>query len=339
MPGTIWGKKEYVGPSAGLVKRHYVEARLAALYRRDKGLEQRIADTLRQHQKFQHLKLKGDAWLPVYHEITKNLQKAHLTINFDASRWFGTENRFDSYTQLYERSGRNQSGHGQLMGNTQNPVLTRTQADDRVTFDNPVRPGSSRPPQRGLMPGRQGIDRVREQMEFRAAGKERKIVVDPGDSTKDQVFADSTNEHFNPKTKQIFAALNYGRRLLGSNIDYGRSHMVLAPKFKINAIYFGGDTFYHKDASRQTAYGVLGALVALVDPILLGAILESCYFGATLGDNKSPNLMVEAHIFDELTFTGNITAIFLDAKAYSPEHVNAKKFAARHGAKLVLVSA
>jgi hypothetical protein len=338
MTNTIWKKVD--GPSAGLVQQHYVQARLDSLHRRNTDLEAQISDRIRSHPKFKGMKLGGDKWLAVYKRITEKLQSADLTINFSASSWFANENTYESYTQLYERSGRNASdgtGAAQLLGNVQNPAVYRANVDDKITFHNLVSAGKSSAPVRGLMPGRQGTDRIREQMEFRAKPTERTVAVDPKDPSQDKKYADSTNKHFNPKTKQVFAALNYGRRYRGSNIDYGTSHMVLSPKFKVNALYYGGDTFYHADASGQTAYHVLGALIAHVKSNLLDAIVESCYFGATLPDNKDPGLMVEGHLFNELTFKGNIVEIALDAPAGSPLHQNAKKFAAKHGAKLVVL--
>ncbi len=335
---TIWGKKEYVGPSAGLVKRHYVEARLDALHRRNKDLEKQIAEKLKGCTKLQGMKLSGDKWLAVYKKVTQQLQAADLTINFDAKSWFSNENTYESYTQLYERSGKSAGGNAQLLSNPQNPARMRADVDDKITFKNQVATGA-RPavPQRGLMPGRQGMDRVREQMEFRAGAADRRVPTDKTDPNKDKVYADSTNKHFNPKTKQVFAALNYGRRLHGSNFDYGTSHLVLADRFKVNALYYGGDTFYHQDSSKQTAYHVLGALIAFVDDKLLDAILDSCYFGSRLQDTKHATMMVEAHLFDELTFKGNIKEIVLEATFGSSQHANAKKFASKHGAKITLV--
>ena len=153
----------------------------------------------------------------------------------------------------------------------------------------------------------------------------------------DKDLARSQNPYFNPKTKQVFAGLNYARRPHGSNIDYGTSHLVLHDKFKVNAVYFGGDTFFdHKDASKQAAFGTLGALVAWADPSLLGEIIRSCYQGGMLGDTTNPKLLIEGHIFSELPFAGNITTIYLDAAAHSEIHNNARKFATKHDAKLVV---
>jgi len=63
---------------------------------------------------------------------------------------------------------------------------------------------------------------------------------------------------------------------------------------------------------------------------------RSCYQGGTLGDTKNPKLLIEGHIFSELPFAGNITTIYLDAAAHSEIHNNARKFATKHGAKLVV---
>ena len=48
-------------------------------------------------------------------------------------------------------------------------------------------------------------------------------------------------------------------------------------------------------------------------------------------------LLVEGHIFQALPFTGNVKTIYLAAQKASVVHENAKKFAAKHGANLVLV--
>lgn len=48
---------------------------------------------------------------------------------------------------------------------------------------------------------------------------------------------EASNPYFNPWSKQIFAALNYGRRPHGATVTYGRSYLVLNLKFKTNAIY------------------------------------------------------------------------------------------------------
>jgi hypothetical protein len=327
----IWTR--VTGPSAGLVQQHYVAARKEALYRRDKDLETKVKEALRGNALLHGVKTSGDKWLEVYRKISANLQAADLTINFKADSWFSTENHYETYAQQYERSRRDASGAATFEGDlNMNPAKVRADQDDKITFNNlrtPGKPAASTQPQRGLMPGRQGIDRIRTQMEFRSSAQK-------DDRSANKSTVSSTNPHFNPKTKQVFAALNYGRRPHGSNIDYGTSHFVLSPKLKVNALYYPEDTFYSTDGSRQLAYHVLGAIVAYAKPDLLDPIIQSCYFGARLEDTSKARLMIEAHLFGEVRFTGSIDTMVLDAPFGSTIHENAKKFARKHGIRLIL---
>lgn len=331
---TLW--KKVTGPSAGLVQQHYVEGRVEALYRRNRSLEKQVAQALASAPALAGMKLGGDKWIPVYETINRNLQAASLTINFSADSWFTTENNYSTYAQAYSRSGRH-AGQAQLLGDPKNPPVIRANADDRVTFDNLVGAKAPQVPQRGLMPGRQGVDRVREQMAFRA-GPNTRTVADPAKpSQPDKKYADSTNSRFNADSKQVFAALNYGRRFHGSTCDYGSSHLVLHPKFKVNALYYPGDTFYIPDGSMQAAFHVLGSLVAWAKPVMLDAIIKSCYSNNVLPNTSDEKLLLEGHVFSELTFAGNISEVVLDARHGSIQHQNARKFCAKHGIKLVLV--
>ena len=341
-PPKFWGDdkktpawKSVSGPSAGLVQQHFVESRQEALYRRNKDLEKLVKQALTTHKSLASLKLSGDKWLPVYEKINRNLQAADLTINFNAASWFAQENKYETYAQAYERSGRDAQGIATLKGDRLNPAIVRADVDDRVTFPRPVAGAATPMPQRGLTPGRQGQARVEAYMKFDP--KLANADGTPLDRLKAPV-AHSQNRHFDAKTRQVFAALNYGRRPHGSSYEYGGSHMVLNDKFKVNALYFGGDTFYIKDAAaKQTAYHTLGALVAWADDALLTDIIRSCYAGTRLPDTKDFRLLLEGHIFAEVAFSGGISTIFLDAPAQSVYHVNAKTFAAKHGARLVLV--
>lgn len=334
MSSSIWTK--VTGPSAGLVQKHLVEARKQQLYARDKGVEQRVARVLREHSALQHLKLTGDKWVPVYQKISRMLQASDLTINFNAADWFATENTFETYTQGYQRSGLADDGRSQFKGDTQmNPAKTRADIDDRITFGG-IGGGASAGPRRGLAPGRQGIDRIKTQMEFRAEGAQRSTP-NAADANNPTTLVSSTNSRFNADTKQVFAALNYGRRAHGSTVYYGSSHLVLKPGFKVNALYYGGDTFYMQDASQQVAYQVLGAIVMHAKPALLDAIIASCYSGAQLNNTRAPEFLLEAHLFTEVRFKGNIESLAVDAPIGSVYHANAKKFAAKHGARLIVM--
>lgn len=330
---NLW--KKVTGPSAGLVQQHYVEGRVEALYRRNKNLEAQVAAVLCNHDLLKSLKLKGDKWIKVYEKINLTLQKAQLTINFSAKSWFSAENHYPSYAQIYQRTAAH-GGVAQLESNAQNPARMRADIDDAVTFRNLHGVAPAAGPQRGLAPGRQGIDRVKAQMEFRARPALR-TVPDAAAPGTNKEFAESGNAQFNPKTKQIFAGLNYGRRLHGSNYDYGTSHIVLMPKLKVNALYYAGDTFMQGDASKQAAFHVLGSLVAWAPPNLLRDIIQSCYFDSTLPDTKHADLLIEGHIFDELPFSGNVAEMVLDAPRNSIYYDNARKFANKHGIKLVMI--
>ena len=113
-----------------------------------------------------------------------------------------------------------------LKGDALNPAPLRAAADDKVTFRKDMMSGGK----------------------FKAAFGGLGRVMSPGTlaaptvDAKDCEFV-ASNPYFNPKSKQVFAALNYGCRPHGSTVTYGHSYMVLNPKFKTNAIYFGGDTF------------------------------------------------------------------------------------------------
>ena len=332
-PGNLWKKVE--GPSAGLVQEHFVAQRQEALSRRTRNVEELVARTLARHPKLSSLKLKGDKWLSVYETINGALQMAPLTINFSAQSWFRTPNPYNTYAQVYERSGLNDAGTPQLAGSNLNPAQDRARIDDQITFNNLAGVSPQRGPQRGLAPGRQGLDRIKAQMEFKPSSQSRSV---RDVQTGRQVgYVDSTNPRFNPKTKQVFAALNYGHRPHGSNFTYGSSHMVLSDKFKVNALYYAGDTFMHSDASKQVAFGMLGALVAWAGEPLLENMIQSCYFRARLPDTNSAALLIEAHLFTEVSFTGNVQEMVLDAPVGSQIHDNARAFCKKHGIKLITV--
>lgn len=55
-------------------------------------------------------------------------------------------------------------------------------------------------------------------------------------------------------------------------------------------------------------------------------------------DTKHADLLAEGHIFEALTFGGNVEQMVLDAAHGPSHHQNANKFAAKHGIKLVVVA-
>lgn len=134
--------------------------------------------------------------------------------------------------------------------------------NDAVTFPA-AWAAQAAPVQRGLRPGQQSGARIQNQMAFgQQTAVTKKVPNIPmfGEGDVDQlVGVESANPYFNPKRKQIFAALNYGRRPHGSSLQYGNCHLVLNPGLKVNAPYCGADTFFlnQQDTSAQMPYQML----------------------------------------------------------------------------------
>lgn len=340
---TLW--KKATGPSAGLVQQHFVEARQSDLKRRNPELETKVAKVLMEHASLKYLKLKGDKWLEVYRKINKNLQDAELTINFTGESWFSTENLYSSYTQMYERSV-GTDGKLLLKSDKLNPADVRARVDDAVTI-----PKAWNAPagalKRGAQPGLQSGQRIGAQMQFGAQKRHEQQVssqgtglFDDGQPMTQLIGVSSTNKQFNPKTKQIFAALNYGRRPHGSSTFYGDCFLVLNERLKMNALYFGGDTFVLEASGRldQTPYGMLGSIIAHATRHLVNAIIASCYQGQSLNDTSkmdAMDLLLEAHIFGALPFSESLVDVCIPLRYKNTViGANAGKFARKHGAKL-----
>jgi hypothetical protein len=343
------------GPSAGLVQQHFVKSRLAELHRTKPQVVEKVLDVIRNHPLLKHMKLEGGKLIAAYDKINKALQAADLTINFSSSSWFATENRYDSYTQMYERNIQ-ADGTAPLIANAANSVRERAWADDGVTFPGckPIvnagkfshagpafTPGvTAAEPRRttgqGVRPGVQSMDRLMKQMRF-GEGEDKKV------NGVDALV--SKNPYFNPHTKQVFAALNYGRRPQGSCTSYGKSFLLLNPQLKAKALYFGQDTFFvaarQVGAEAQVPYSHLATILAApgTRSEIVEDIIKSCYFGMSLPDHSDPAAdsprMLEGHIFSALPFKGNLAAVVipLDEK-HTVYGENARKFAARHGAKM-----
>ncbi len=325
---------------------------------------------------------RQDFWATAYDRLTQVLQMKDLTINFKAENWFRSENTFESYTQMYERATtqvtvekevllRKPSGEYEkhtfemikdqmaLKDAPLNPAITRTVADDRVTIPQewvetpkPVQGGQKTlgfrplpPEQRGLMPGQQSPQRIKERM---MAGRE---IVPLREYPSPDILRgvadgayESQNRRFNPKTKQIFAALNYGCRPLGSNYQYGRSYFILNPKLKANALYYAGDTFEVASTGLQVSYQTLGAifLFAKLDmrrdlvKSCMGSIVRQCW--PALLSTIDMDLLLEAHIFAELRFADGVSEMVVGpTEDESPQDANvlanARKFCEKWGIK------
>lgn len=297
-------------------------------------------------------------------KMTARLQSAPLTINLEAPRWFMTPNNYDTYTQMYERAVT--GGQMQLADSALNPASFRVAADDAATFPKSavdadfkmqglggqwqkydIKAQQSQQPGRGLAPQGRGFgDAV--------------LKMAPGALSKTAAGTyTATNPQFDPKTKQIFAALNYGRRPHGSTTRYGHSFLVLNDKFKRDALYFGGDTFgniagnAHVSAEDQISYDALAAVFLKAVPSMRTDLLSSCLRGAQLTDTDKEALLLEAHLFEPLAFRGGATTLCVSAKDDVPQaaggkakitgadwvaiQTNARTFATKHGLKLLFI--
>lgn len=278
-----------------------------------------------------------------YQKIHTSLQHADLTINFDARSWFSSDNRYETYAQMYERAV-GQDGKLRLVNDPLNPVSARTAADDRVTI--PREWEQTQAVTRGLAPG-QGQVRIAQRMLF-------KNTVNVGKTERNQTQFDSSNPHFDPKSKQVFAALNFGRRPHGSSCTYGWSFLVLQPHYKTNAFFFPGDTFGLASQRTQTQVNfaqiatLYGKLKRVVDRENdRQDLIKTCYHGIPVIDENEPTMLLEAHLFTEVRFAEALQSVNIcrRIRAHAREkpftdpewdviQANAKKFAKRWGAKL-----
>lgn len=337
---------------ARMVQHHYVRAQI----RNINGKEQQLVAATIAALKKNDPKLKdaSDArLLERFNKMTAKLQEANLAINFSAEGFFKTPNNSDSYSQMYERASVvNSQLH--LAKNANNTAQKRLEADDVATFSaahksaswggvqrvmNPLHAGYAK------APGANGATNYTHQTKGAA------------DLMNDGV-AEIENPYFNPKTKEVFAALHYGKQAHGPAPEYGASYFVLNKKYKTNALYFAGDTFLHEfgyrvKASDQVSYQMLGALYAVADTKfrrLRKALEDVCFYNQVLSDNPAEcaYYLIEAHLFEPLYFSGGIDHIYLsrrtkgkgdlDKATWEDVQKNAKDFAKRHGAKLHLLS-
>lgn len=306
------------------------------------------------------------AILDAYGALQRGLQAAELTINFKSRSWFMTENHYPSYATMYER-GMGADGSFTLTdADSANPARMRAAADDKLTFpsnwvqvdtklgditagrgadryDMKVQPGAR--PARGLAPGARGMGDVAAKM---TTGKLTQTAFGKGAGA----HYTPQNPHFDPKTKQVFAALNYGRRPHGSSTFYGHSYLVLDHKFKTNAMYYIGDTFgvflenSRLSGNDQVGYDLLGTLVAKTSGLRRKALIDSCYRNMRLPDTDDMGMLLEAHLFEPLLFTGNVREVHVSATTadgpltgaeWQTIQTNARKWARKHGARLFFI--
>ncbi|HEU5458419.1 MAG TPA: hypothetical protein VFU68_07355 [Terracidiphilus sp.] len=335
-----------VSPSARVVQHHFVNARVSEL-NRSEGPQLR-KDTIELFRNDETLapRLKGysaskkQAYCEdAFDRLTRILQSRQLTINFHADRWFTKENTYETYAQMYERGIKN----GRMIlddSDDDNPAEVRTAADDRVTFPKHWSAAAA-PSHRGLMPG--AVQSPKAIMNRMMAG--RKIVPYGGDTTgvlnpvpntdsKSRGY-ESPNPRFDPRTKQVFAGVNYGRRPHGSSTNYGNSYIVLNPNLGVDAIYFPSDTFDLPGANKQVSYQLLAAIYFKAGKHMRQEIVKSCFDGNRLPDSANGKDLMEAHIFQPVRFSSHVTEMYLET---SPPGImrNAKRFCDKWGIKLMI---
>ena len=335
---------------ARMVQHQYVRAQLREINVRNGGAL--IEETLQALRRTAPggKKCSHEQLLQAFSVLTSRLQRAELTINIKGPSWFSTPNNYDFYGQMYERAVRKLNIPGQpgvqqmrlTNGDAKNPLGVRFKADHQATF---------------------GANMLGNGGQFKKAFGGIGRVMSPGNLTAPTVDAQdgefvASNPYFNPKSKQVFAALNYGGRPHGATTTYGFSYLVLKPKFKTNAIYFAGDTFcngfpdleVNVAAKDQISFELLGAIYAKASVHLREDIYKSCMLNTRLPDAMPSNelqLLLEAHLFERVTFSGNLEAVVLsdtdrDSGTTPQEWVNiennARAFANKHGARFVTIN-
>jgi hypothetical protein len=147
---------------------------------------------------------------------------------------------------------------------------------------------------------------------------------------------DSPNKSFNPKTKQVFAALNYGLRPHGAITQYGEDHLVLNDSFKTDALYYPHDTYDHAASlDQQVSFDMLGVIYLKAKPMMRRDLLQSCINNIHLMDNSVfCDLLLEAHLFADVRFRGDVTEMVVSTIG-GKELENAKRFCDRNSIRLV----
>lgn len=356
---TPWSAAQ---PGSRVVQQAFVNARVNEINRGTNGLREETIQAFLQDP-FLGPRLKGYSSSKkraycedAFDRLTRALQSRDLTINFKAYKWFTAENPYETYAQMYERGLK---GGRMILDDSDpdNPAEIRAGADDRVTFPshwNAAQPALRRGQQGAITLSPKGPS-TKQIMGRMMAGRTllaENQLVPPSNHLNRVPLAgqhagyESPNPKFDAKTKQVFAAVNYGRRPSGACTKYGHSYMVLSSKYKTNAIYFPEDTFYASGANLQVSYQVLGALFLKAKPLMRKNIVDSCFDNVRLPDSSDGSDLMEAHIFEPVRFGGGVESIILNGESpvdAEPAHpvtpqivTNAKTFCRKWGITLVV---
>jgi len=145
--------------------------------------------------------------------------------------------------------------------------------------------------------------------------------------TDDKKNYTTTNKKFKKNAKQVFAALNYGKRHHGAIDVYGYSYMVLKPELKKNAMYYPADTFNVAKfgVASQGAFHTLGAVILHASPAMLNDLWDSCISGQRLQDTgNKPELLLEAHLFQSVKMKRDVEKVYISKQATDSEKMIAQ---------------
>lgn len=273
---------------------------------------------------------EAEGWESVYQEITGKLQSAALTINLNSRGWFGAPNTYDEYATTYKLNtksgddagdpgGKKQAigdqykaGMAKTAANVKEDASARLIADQKATLSEDWK-NAGRFTQRKRIYKAMSATDGKDFAELTATNISKMNDLGGRDADGTGIFID--NKKFKVSSKQIFAALNYGRRINGSSITYGGSYLKLNDKLKRKAIYFPMDTFslLGREAhfTRQCTYETLGVVMGYCDLGMLKNIWQSCFSGFTCENTDDPYKLIEAHIFDKVKMNRDVDALYL----------------------------
>jgi hypothetical protein len=332
-----------IKPTEKSIQKEYVEKRKRALFANDSAKTEAVKKKIEVlHERYN---VKAD-WHDTYLKIHRSLKASDLTINFDALSWFSQENNYGTYAQMYERATKD--GKMTLKGDKLNPALSRAVVDDLVTIPD------------DWAQAHRFSQRRRLRDALHATGANRSAtgsLANPGEALRPTMKGDetagytTTNKLFMPKAKQVFAALNYGRRDHGSTTEYGFSHLVLRPTLKDNAFYYAGDTFFGagKGAAQQATLNTIGALLEKSSRMFDDELWPACYSGLRRADTSNGDFLLEAHIFKELKMAEDVQDLVLSRKPtgtaapmsldqWKTVIANATKWCKKNGVRLTFAS-
>lgn len=330
----------------------YVDKRKRVLHKRD---EEKIADVKAKIETFMAKKGTRGDWLDVYRKISASLQSANLTINLNAASWFNTANTFGTYAQMYQRNA--PGGVLTMKDDKMNPADVRMKADDQITFPDSWGRAHKFSQRRAIWKSMCATGSGTAKDGKMVAGST--ITQTAGPESYDpkgvaRTFT-STNKHLDVNTKQVFAALNYGRRLHGACVDYGYSHLVLKPGLKRRAMFYPTDTFYLAAVQQlglkgQESFETIGAIIRYRKLEYLDSIFDACYYGKMLGENRRGEDLIEAHLFQEVVINWDVEEFVLSrlqkdrdsSKPYTESEwqtirVNARDWCQRNNVRLMVV--